>query len=297
MIIDSHIHLLQSKNFRESNLKSLGLSVPTDTVLEDLMSWMDQANVDKAVVMGQDASRIQDINFGEKKIVQATKRYPSKFIGLASIEPFDQYDKIKKESLDYFERAIIEDDLRGLLLTPPFGHYYSNDKRLYPFYQKAVEFDVPIQFHHSAAPGPPIIAPYKYARISLLNDVSIDFPNLKMIIEHLAYPWTEELFAMMASNPNIYADLALLYDRPTILAWNLVKAKEYQVINKIFYASDYCSRGLIGFSNEPVNEFKKYINYIRVGLNEVAEKAGWPKFSIKEIDGILGGNVARLYNL
>lgn len=291
------MHLLQSKNFSRKTLDNFGMCVPTDTPLEDLMQWLTAADVAKAVVMGQDASRVQNSCFGEDQIVQATKRYPSKLIGLASVEPFDKDDRIKKRALEYFERAVIEDGLRGLLLTPPFGYYYSNDKRVYPFYQKAVELEVPIQFHHSAAPGPPQIAPFRYAKISLLNDVSIDFPDLEMIIEHLAYPWSEELFAMMASNPNIYADLAMLYNRPTTLTWNLVMAKEYDVIDKIFYASDYCSRGISGFSNEPVNEFKKYIKWIRTGLNEVAEKAGWPTFSKKEIDGILGGNVAKLYNL
>ena len=45
--------------------------------------------------------------------------------------------------------------INGLLLTPPYGHYYSNDKRVYPFYEKAVELDIPIYFHHSHMFGAP----------------------------------------------------------------------------------------------------------------------------------------------
>jgi len=77
----------------------------------------------------------------------------------------------------------------------------------------------------------------------------MDFPDLKVIVEHLNYPWYEELFFMMASSPNVYADIAMTYDRPHILSWNLVKAREFGVLDRIMYASDYwvrakaCSHG------------------------------------------------------
>ena len=53
---------------------------------------------------------------------------------------------------------------------------------------------------------------------------------------------------LMVCNPNIYADLAMMYDRPTILTWNLVMAKEYGVIGRIMYASDYWCLGRGVFS-------------------------------------------------
>ena len=39
-------------------------------------------------------------------------------------------------------------------MTPPYGHYYANDPKIYPFYEKAIELDIPIYFHHSHMFGP-----------------------------------------------------------------------------------------------------------------------------------------------
>ena len=297
MIVDCHVHLLQARNFDRDTLARFGLPVPTDTRIEDLISWLNEAQVDRALVMGQDATRVQNTSFGEDYVIQATEEYSDKLIGLASLEPLDSLGSTNREALKYFVNAVVDHGLRGLLLTPPFGHYYSDDRQVYPFYEKAVELDVPIQFHHSAAPGPPIVAPLKYAKISLLNDVCIDFPELRIIVEHLAYPWAEELLAMMASTKNIFADISMIYQRPTSLTWNLVMAKEYGVIDRIMYGSDYCSRRTLDFSDNPAEDFKRYIEWIRNGLNQVAARCGWPTFTEEEIKGILGENAARLYRL
>jgi len=297
MIVDSHLHLLQSKNFEKETWDRLGMPFPHDTGLEDLIKWLDYAGVEKAVVMGQDMTRIWHSQCGEDYVIETVKEHPDKFVGLASLEPLDRYNRLNEKALQYFEEAVKRHGLRGVLLTPPYGHYRSNDKQVYPFYEKAVELEAVVQYHHSAQTGPSILAPLKYADISLVNDVTIDFPKMKIVIEHLGYPWTEMLFTMMVCNPNIYADLAMMYDRPTIVTWNLVMAKEYGVIDRIMYASDYWSWGQGVFSNEPAKDFKRYIDWIRNGLNKVAEKAGWPTFSQSEIDGILGNNAKRLYVL
>ena len=297
MIVDSHLHLLQSKNFEKETWDRLGMPFPHDTKLNDLIKWLEYAGVEKAVVMGQDMTRIWHSQCGEDYVMKAVKEYPDKFIGLASLEPLDRYNRLNEKALQYFEEAVKRHGLRGVLLTPPYGHYRSNDKQVYPFYEKAVELEAVVQYHHSAQTGPSILAPLKYADISLVNDVTIDFPKMKIVIEHLGYPWTEMLFTMMVCNPNIYADLAMMYDRPTIVTWNLVMAKEYGVIDRIMYASDYWSWGQGVFSNEPAKDFKRYIDWIRNGLNKVAEKAGWPTFSQSEIDGILGNNAKKLYGL
>ena len=67
----------------------------------------------------------------------------------------------------------------------------------------------------------------------------IDFPALRINVEHMAYPWTEELCALMKRAPNVYTDVSELFARPTLLAWNLVLAKEYRVIDRVIWGSDY----------------------------------------------------------
>jgi len=297
MVIDSHMHLIRKKNFDKETYNRLNMKLPEDTPLEDLVGWLQEAGVSKAVVMGQDMTRIWKTTFGEEYVVQAIKRYPDFFVGLASLEPLDEYNRFNKEAFDYFEKAITEYRLKGVLLTPPYGQYYSNDKTVYPFYEKALEYDVVVQFHHSAQMGPAILAPTKYADLFRLNDVIVDFPDLKIVVEHLGYPWSEHLFVLMANDKNLWTDLAMMYDRPMKVAWSLILAKEYGVINRVMYASDYVCYNYDVFSDKPAEDFKRWINFIKTDLNKIYGRCGWPLFSPEEIEGILWKNANRLYKL
>ncbi len=297
MIIDSHMHLMKKKNFDKETYNRLNMKLPEDTPLEDLVGWLQEAGVSKAVVMGQDMTRIWKTTFGEEYVVQAIKRYPDFFVGLASLEPLDEYNRFNKEAFDYFEKAITKHGLKGVLLTPPYGQYYSNDKTVYPFYEKALEYDVVVQFHHSAQMGPAILAPTKYADLFRLNDVIVDFPDLKIVVEHLGYPWSEHLFVLMANDKNLWTDLAMMYDRPMKVAWSLVLAKEYGVINRVMYASDYVCYNYDVFSDKPAEDFKRWISFVKTDLNKICNRCGWPLFSPGEIEGILWKNANRLYKL
>jgi len=300
MIVDPHVHVLRKKNFDKATLDRLRLPVPEDTKLDTLVGWLKGAGVDKAVIMGQDMSRIWNSCCGEDYVRECAGRYPDFFVPLASVEPIDAAGRFNEPALEYFEKAVRQYGFQGLLLTPPYGHYRSDDCAVYPFYQKAVELNVVVQFHHCPqSPGPLVLTPFKYVTPMSLHNFLEDFPDLKVVIEHLNYPYYEELFMIMSADPNVYADISMNYHRPYLLTWNLVKAKEFGVIDRIMYASDYWAPGKdqTVFSTDPGKDMKEWIQFVRTGLNGIAEKCGWPTFSQEEIDGILGGNAARLYGL
>jgi predicted TIM-barrel fold metal-dependent hydrolase len=297
MIIDSHLHLIRKKNFDEETYRRLNLAIPEDTPIEKLVGWLQETGVKKAVVMGQDMSRIWNTTFGEEYLLECYRQYPDFLIPLASLEPVDKSNRFNEGAFEYFQKAIEEHHFRGVLLTPPYGQFYSNDKTVYPFYEKAQEYGAVVQFHHSAQMGPAILAPHKYASLFNLNDIIIDFPDLKIIVEHLGYPWSEQLFILMGNDQNLWTDLAMTYKRPLWLAWNLVLAKEYGVLDRVMYASDYVAFSYDLFSANPANDFKQWIDFIKKGLNAQCEKCGWPTFTPEELDGFLWKNAARLYNI
>lgn len=86
--------------------------------------------------------------------------------------------------------------------------------------------------------------------------------------------------------PNMYMDLSAMI-RPTILAWNLVKAKEYGMVHKLMFGSDYPLFG----------PRKNLVELIRRNVNQVAERVGWPTLTDEEIEGILWKNAARFLGL
>ena len=142
------------------------------------------------------------------------------------------------------------------------------------------------------------MAPMKYARPLLLDDDVIDFPDLRMNIEHMAYPWTEELFALMKRAPNVYADVSELFDRPAMLAWYITAAREYGVLDRIVWGSD---TDLYWYDDWDFSRYsqkvKKETSWLRSGLNRQLESSGWPLLTQEEIDGILGDNARRLLKI
>jgi len=297
-VIDSHLHVLKEKNFDRITEAKIGHAHPEDTPIELLVDWLREAGVNKAIIMGQDCSRVWNSTCGEDYVLECLRQYPDLFLALASVEPLDKQGKLNSRGLEYFEQAVKEYGFKGLLLTPPYGYYCSDDPLIYPFYEKAVELDVVVQFHHCASSAGIALTPFKYIQPQSLNNVLIDFPEMKVVIEHLNYPWYEELFWMMMNRDvKLYADLAMTYHRPITSAWNLVKAKEHGVMDRIMYASDYWVAGSGVFSENPGEDMKNWIEFIRTGLNLITAKCGWPSFNQDEIDGMLYKNAAGLYHI
>jgi len=297
MLIDSHMHLIRKKNFDVETFDCLKMPIPEDTDIEDLVVWMKQAGVEKAVAMGQDMTRIWNTTFGEDYVLACVNRYPDFFTGLCSVEPLDKANRFNQPAFEYFKKCLDEYGFRGVLLTPPYGQYYSNDRNCYPFYEEALRCNAVVQYHHSAQMGPAVLAPTKYANLYNLNDVIIDFPDLKIVVEHIGYPWSEHLFILMANDENLWTDLAMMYSRPMKLVWSLVLAKEYAVLDRVMFASDYVCYSYDVFSENPADDFKRWIAFVESGMNSICKGCGWPVFTDDEIEGILGRNAARLYEL
>ena len=300
-MIDGHSHMLMdtdrtgSKRRKVQDLKEVNV--------HELFKKMDEIGLERIVTIVQEMVRIGDSWLGTNDlVVDLQKKFPDRFMGVFGAEPLDKNDVLNTKRLQQFKIAAKDHGIKGLFIGPPYSHIYANDKRIYPFYEAAVEHDVVVYYHHaggcSGGGGPAYRAPLKYARPVLLDDVVIDFPDLKIHVEHMAYPWAEELFALMKRAPNIYTDVCRLFGRPTILAWYLVMAKEYGVIDRVIWGTDYdvYKRKDYDFSIY-FGRVMRETAWIKKDLNIVLERSGWPTLSQDEIRGILGDNVKKLQEL
>ena len=296
MVIDSHMHLIDNTCFDKPTYDRLGQSIPNNTNIDDLVKWMKDAGVGHCVCMGQDMHRIWNSEFGEVAVERAMERHPDFFIPFCSVEPIDSAGRFNQKNYDYVEKKI-EQGYKGVLFTPPYGQFNSNDRAMYPLYELANSKDIVVQYHHSAAGGPTVLAHTKYAKMENLNDVTFDFPDMKIVVEHIGYPWSEYLFTMMVNDKNLWTDLAMLYKRPFWMTWNMVLAKELGVLDRVMFASDFVAPSNDLFGPNPTQDLLEWIDLVQHGMNRICKNAGWPTFTEKEIMGILHDNAARLYNL
>lgn len=301
-VIDGHSHMYQPRLPSDKLKKSVEEIEGFDIDL--LLNRLDGIGVSQFQTMPQEMTRILGSWIGSNELSSDIQQCaPTRIISFAAAEPLDAQDRLNTVRLKEVEEAIAKKGLKGLLLTPPYGHYYSNDKRIYPFYEKAIELDIPIYFHHSHMFGPPKRCPLKYSRVVFLDDLTIDFPELRFNVEHMGYPWTEELLAIMSRSPNVYTDIAMFIapykgpynyqGRPLLLARNLGMAKEYGVLDRVFYGSDYVGESI----DEYIKLLQREIAYIRERLNSDMKAQGYKSLTEEEMEGILSGNVLKLWRI
>jgi predicted TIM-barrel fold metal-dependent hydrolase len=296
-VVDGHTHMLMGRGNKHqvSDLKEIDLS--------KLFKQMDDYGIEMFISVVQETQRVWgDWTGTNDLIVDLQKSFPERFRGVFGAEPLDKSDVLNQKRLEEFEVAVKRDGIKGLWFGPPYQHIYANDKRIYPYYEVAQEYGVVVYYHHAGGigggGGPANSAPLKYAKPILLDDVVIDFPDLRIMVEHMAYPWTEELLALMRHAPNVYTDVTALFQRPTILAWYVMMAKEYGVIERVIWGTDYDV-----YWNEDYDtaryfkRVQKETSWIERDLNTICRRAGWSICTQEEINGILHGNVKRLWKL
>jgi len=165
----------------------------------------------------------------EEVVAMAIAEAPDRLIGGAGYNPF-RID----ESLRRIETAVREWGFRYVYFHPLTFGVAPDDRRCYPLYAKCVELGVPVGFQvgHSAE-----VLPSNVGRPMLVDDVAIDFPDLKINMSHTGWPWTGEFCSMMWRHPNVYGDISAYF--PSTLDKELVAFMDSsRGRNKILYGTN-----------------------------------------------------------
>jgi predicted TIM-barrel fold metal-dependent hydrolase len=126
-------------------------------------------------------------------------------IGAASYNPF----RIE-ESLAEVERGVRELGFKYVWFHPLSFGLAPNDRRFYPLYAKCNELGIAVgmQVGHSAE-----VLPSDVGRPMLVDDVAIDFPNLRINLSHTGWPWVDEWCSMLWRHPNVYGDISAYFPK------------------------------------------------------------------------------------
>ena len=130
---------------------------------------------------------------------------------------------------------------------PSFNGLIITDPVFAPYLKICEREGIPIALH--AGFGPPnIYKRYKNFRLRLgdpllIEEVLINYPNLKIYLMHAGIPFYEETLALMDQYPQVYCDLgAVLWVDKGMTPFHvedfLMKAKSFGFIDRIMYGSD-----------------------------------------------------------
>jgi len=174
-----------------------GVTIP------DYIKKMDQAGIERSLLI---AVRAGDIRVPEsfeipyKRVYDVCSQNPDRFSGLAGVDPFRGM-----EGLNDLETAVKEYGFVGAHLYPHWCELPPNHRKYYPYYAKCCELGIPImmQVGHNLIYSKNRRLP-SVGKPIYLDQVAIDFPELKLIGIHIGIPWTEEMISMCWKHENVY---------------------------------------------------------------------------------------------
>jgi predicted TIM-barrel fold metal-dependent hydrolase len=202
--------------------------------------WTASAGADKVVVFGLQA-RAVGVWVPNELIADYVRQHPDKLEGWASVDPNEP------DCVEQLERCVRDLKMRGLKLGPVYQHFDPQDRRHWPLFKKCDELGIPIMWHQGTTF--PSTARLKWGLPLQLEDVAMDFPDLRMVIAHLGHPWEEDMVALIRKCPNVYADISACHYRPWRYWQAMVTAMEYGVAHKLLLGSDFPSATLTNVIN------------------------------------------------
>jgi uncharacterized protein len=139
-------------------------------------------------------------------------------------------------------RLVEEHGVRGFKFHPSVQGMAPNDRTAYPLYEVIEELGVPALFHTgqtgigAGAPGGGGIR-LKYSNPMLVDDVAVDFPELRIVLAHPSFPWQDEALAVATHKPHVYIDLSGW--SPKYFPPQLVRYANTLLKDKVLFGSDY----------------------------------------------------------
>jgi predicted TIM-barrel fold metal-dependent hydrolase len=140
------------------------------------------------------------------------------------------------------ERAIKELGLIGAKFHPGIQAFYPNNAQFYPLYEKIAELGVPALFHtgtNGLGAGTPggMGVKLDFSRPIYLDHVAADFPRLTIIGAHPAWPWHEEMLAIIGHKSNVFMDLSGW--SPKYIPKQIMDEARGRLQDRILFGSDY----------------------------------------------------------
>jgi uncharacterized protein len=233
MIIDIHTHVPSHRGPVPESEREVNTAWRPDRPVQANVSWDDYLGamrpVDRACVFGirmrGDPANVND------HVAAFVRAHPEKLVGFVSVHPEEA------GALAELERGVHELGFKGLKLGPNYQGFDPLGKPAQQVYAACVRLGIPILFHQGTSPVRD--APLKYAHPLLMDEVAMAFPELRIVMAHMAHPWQADTFAVIRKHPHVYADVSAAFYRPWSAYSALRLATEWNVLGKLLFGTDY----------------------------------------------------------
>ena len=133
------------------------------------------------------------------QVAALVEAYPDRIMGVASVSLHKPMEAIRE-----LRRAKNELGFRALRIVPWLWDLPPTDRRYYPLYAECIELDIPFctQVGHTG----PLASSETGRPIPYIDQIALEFPELRIVGGHIGYPWTQEMIAVATKHENVYID-------------------------------------------------------------------------------------------
>jgi len=146
---------------------------------------------------------VRSVPFGvsNEESTALLRKYPDRFLGLAriSINTFKGMSGVRE-----LERLVRDEGFKALGVSALVDCIPASDRRYYPLYTKAAELRIPVRIYSSMNYAND--RPYDLGHPRHLDQVAMDFPELRIIGGLGGWPWVNEMVALVRRHPNLHVD-------------------------------------------------------------------------------------------
>lgn len=187
--------------------------------------------VDCSIVLGF-KSHYLGASIPNERIAEHVRAHRDRMVAFAGVDPSGP-----KEAIAELRRCKSELGMVGLSIAPAAQDFHPSNSQAMTVYAEAAQLALPIVFHagvHVSA-----ATKLEYAHPLLLDEVAREFPELKIVIAHLGYPWMEETIVLLEKHPNVYAEISWLMHQPWKAHQALLSAYQCHVMDKLLFGSGF----------------------------------------------------------
>lgn len=238
--------------------------------VEMMFREMDEAGIDMGVI-GVPAPSVKPgfDSSDNASIAKLVRQYPKRFVAFGSLDGADP-----ERALQDIPR-LVDQGFVGLTLEPSTSRVRRriDDRAFYPVFEEAQKRGLPLLTVMSCLLGPYM----DDCHPELVDHVATDFPELTLIIQHGAWPYTREACGLAYKQKNVYLVPGQYahYEFPG--SEDYVKAANRQLADQMLFGSVYPNCG-------PLKEVMQIVDRLGFASDEIKQK-------------YLGGNARRLLRL
>lgn len=185
--------------------------------------------VQAAFVHGYESTHL-GANIPVEKVVTYVKAAPTRFFGFAGIDP------TAGRPVRRLDEALNAGCV-GLNLSPTGQGFHPSDSRAMALYEACAARQAPVFFDNSLSVARD--AKLEFAQPYLIDEVARTFPDLRIVLTGLGFPFLDQAMALLAKHPAVFADLSELIQHPWRVYNALLLAYQHGVMDQVLFGSNF----------------------------------------------------------